>query len=128
MIGLLRLEDLAGSQCATAFFPGLIKKSRITINGFYNVMIQNLFGDRPKKNPPVLPFFEMSKPLRESNCPGKNLARIMHKFSTAATKSSALTALRDPQASAPGLPVADPNRMSGITSEPQSLEGVAKVD
>ena len=32
-----------------------------------------------------------------------NLARIMHKFSTAATKSSALTAFRDPQAGTPGL-------------------------
>ena len=31
------------------------------------------------------------------------LARIMHKFSTAATKSSALPVLRDPQAGAPGL-------------------------
>ncbi len=33
----------------------------------------------------------------------KALAGIMHKFSTAATKSSALTVLRDPQAGTPGL-------------------------
>ncbi len=31
------------------------------------------------------------------------LARIMHKFSTAAQKSSTLPALRDPQGGAPGL-------------------------
>ena len=31
------------------------------------------------------------------------LARMMHEFSTAATKSSALPALHDPQAGAPGL-------------------------
>ncbi len=40
----------------------------------------------------------------------------MHKFSTAATKSFGLTALRNPQAGAPGTrrgqPVADPNRTS----------------
>ncbi len=34
---------------------------------------------------------------------GLLLARIMHKFSTAATKSSALPVLRDPQAGTPRL-------------------------
>ncbi len=35
--------------------------------------------------------------------PSKELARIMHKFSTAPTKSSAPPALHDPQAGTPGL-------------------------
>ena len=45
---------------------------------------------------PALPAIDLSWFFRR-------FARIMHKFSTAATKSSTLTALRDPQAGAPGL-------------------------
>ncbi len=55
------------------------------------------FGESPQNSPNLATVPEFSRMGESLGHP-----RIMHKFSTMAPKPSALTALRDPQAGAPG--------------------------